>query len=570
MRLPTTVFEQKGENRPAGLQLVVMAPDAHFTVRLPDAGILNIGRAENAEVRLTDPLASRLHARLHVGRGGTVDIEDLGSINLTKMRDVSLRPGERVAMVPGEAVTIGSTVLMVQPSSQGGRSRQVLPHAYYEARLEEECARSSDTREPFTVLRLHVGSDQPAARVADLVAPALRLPDMLALYGPSEYELLLPNTPPELGGAMAQDLIARLAAGGVAARTGLACYPRDGVEPEALLAQACERVRGVPAWAPQADRVMVGDSRMQRLYDLAQSAAAGTISILIVGETGVGKEVMAHAIHDLSPRAKAPFVCVNCASLADNLLESELFGHEKGAFTGASDTKAGLLETAPGGTVFLDEVGELPLSLQPKLLRVIETKRLTRIGSLKERPIDVRFVAATNRELELDVAAGRFRRDLYYRLNGVTVGIPPLRERRAEIEPLAQSFVAALCAQMERTSVPRLSARARELLESHAWPGNIRELRNVIERALLLCRTDEIGPEHLPAESMTMRAATPTPTGAPLAEVGANEDEKTRVLRVLNECAGNQSRAARLLGLARSTLVARLDAYGVARPRKNA
>jgi len=369
------------------------------------------------------------------------------------------------------------------------------------------------------------------------------------------------------------------------ARTGIACHPRDGQTPEALVARSSERLRGLEA-PPPVEGVVIEDPRMRRVYGLATSAAKGAISVIILGETGVGKDVMAQEIHRLSPRAKAPFVAVNCAAISEGLLESELFGHEKGAFTGATETKAGLLETAPGGTVFLDEIGDMPPKLQATLLRVIQTRQVQRVGSVKTRPIDVRFIAATHRDLEAEIAAGRFRQDLYYRMNGITLTIPPLRERRSEILPLVRSFAAQFAREAGEKQAPEISPEAARLLEAYPWRGNVREVRNIVERALLLCEGGEILPEHLPIESMAANAlsftsanasapAAPAPAAAPpidmarpTAPMGAVESEKDRILRVLAECAGSQTRAAKVLGIARSTLIARLDAYGVPRPRK--
>ena len=334
-----------------------MGPDLFVAQALPKSGNLTIGRADNADIRITDPLASRLHARLHVGEGGLFEIEDIGSINRTKVRDVALEHGARVAVLPGEAVTIGSTILMVQETRATARNRRVWPHTHFEARIEEEC--SGGARTPFAIIRLAVEGNQPAGTVADTISPALRTSDMLALFGPSDYEIFLPATPPELGSAINNDLIGRLRAQSIVARTGMACHPRDGQTPEALVARSSERLRGKETPAP-VDGVVVEDPRMRRVYGLATSAARGTISVLILGETGVGKDVMAQEIHRMSPRAKAPFVAINCAAVSEGLLESELFGHEKGAFTGATEAKAGLLETAPGGTVFLDEIGDMP------------------------------------------------------------------------------------------------------------------------------------------------------------------------------------------------------------------
>jgi two-component system, NtrC family, response regulator AtoC len=598
--VPATVLENKAEPGSMGHHLLVMGPELFATHPLPPRGMLTIGRAENADVRLDDPLASRHHARLHIG--DVLQIEDLGSANKTRVRDVALAPGERVTIAPGEAVAIGSTILMVQQRLPQ-RVRVLRPHGYMEARLEEECARSETTRDPFALVRLHVASPVAPARLTEIVAPVLRLPDMLALYGPNEYEILLASTAPEVAEQMTKELDAALAAAGAIVRTGLAMYPRDGRTPEALVAAASRRVRG-----ESSERVaatdgggIVYDAVMERVHKLAERAAAGTINVLIVGETGAGKEVLAERVHRTSPRAEKAFLCLNCASLSEHLLESELFGHERGAFTGASEAKPGLLETAPGGTIFLDEIGEMPLLLQAKVLRVLETRLVTRVGGLKPKAIDVRFVAATNRNLEEEVAAGRFRRDLYFRLNGMTLHIPPLRARRGEIAPLAALFLRQFSEPLGKDP-PELSDEARLMLEAYVWPGNVRELRNMMERAVLLCTGDEILPEHLllesmsaamtpnigPAPELTARptlpmsvaddvgsgfgSAPPVGFGAPPAGLGAaplpGEDERERILRVLAECGGNQSRAAKALGIARSTLVLRLNEYQVPRPRK--
>jgi transcriptional regulator with PAS, ATPase and Fis domain len=337
---------------------------------------------------------------------------------------------------------------------------------------------------------------------------------------------------------------------------------------EALLASAGALLQSAGASASA--------TPMQRLHELVDKVAEGTISVLILGETGVGKEVMAEAIHRKSPRARRPFLRINCGGLSEALLESELFGHEKGAFTGAVATKPGLFETAHGGTVFLDEVGEMPLPLQVKLLRVLEDRQVTRVGALAPRLVDVRFVAATNRDLEAEVQRGRFRQDLYFRLSGVTLHIPPLRERRDEIEGLARAFLGA------QPGARTIAPAAMELLLQYAWPGNIRELRNVIERAALLCTGDVIGLEHLPVDKMRAAMAAkaaeqapapsseapsrPAPSGGLKDEIDAVE--RRRILDALERCAGNQSEAARLLGISRGTLLARIQKYGLPRPRK--
>ncbi|KYF75892.1 Fis family transcriptional regulator, partial [Sorangium cellulosum] len=230
--------------------------------------------------------------------------------------------------------------------------------------------------------------------------------------------------------------------------------------------------------------VIVKDSAMRAVYELAERVARGPINILLLGETGVGKEVLAESIHRASPRAQRPLLRLSCVALSESLLESELFGHERGAFTGAVRAKPGLLETAEGGTVFLDEIGELPLSIQAKLLRVIEERKVMRVGGLTPTKIDVRFISATHRNLEAEVSRGAFRQDLYFRLNGVTLTIPPLRERPGEVAALAQLFAERTAKELfpseaSAGTVP-ISPAALVGLQRHSWPGNIRELRNVI------------------------------------------------------------------------------------------
>jgi two-component system, NtrC family, response regulator AtoC len=341
------------------------------------------------------------------------------------------------------------------------------------------------------------------------------------------------------------------------------------------------------------------DRAMLALYEQAYLAAPGLISVLLLGETGTGKEVLARAIHRRSApaRARGPFLGLNCAALSESLLESELFGHEKGAFTGALQARAGLFEAADGGTVFLDEVGELPHAVQVKLLRVLEERQVLRVGGRVPRSIDVRFLSATHRDLEADVARGAFRQDLYFRLNGVTLTIPPLRKRRADIAPLAALFLARASASFARAEVPALSPEALALLERHAFPGNIRELRNMMERAVMLCAgDDEVLAAHLPPQVATGGAArvippppseptfpippiapsaTSSPSalrateqGAPAAEDGAEVSERQRIIEALEKCAGNQTYAATMLGISRRTLVSRIKAYGLPRPRK--
>ena len=340
-----------------------------------------------------------------------------------------------------------------------------------------------------------------------------------------------------------------------------------------LLGAVSVVVRHRPASNPAG--VIVDDDAMRLLHAQAERAAAAVISVLLLGETGVGKEVLARAIHARSPRAGGPFIGINCAAFSESLLEGELFGYEKGAFTGALQARPGLFEAASGGTFFLDEVGELALPTQAKFLRVLEERAVLRIGARASRPVDVRFVAATNRDLETEVRAGRFREDLFYRLNGISLTIPPLRDRPGEIEALAQSFVRAACQQLERPPLA-LSGETMRLLRAHTWPGNVRELKNVIERAVVLCADGTVGPEYLPAALTAGRTSPTVPASAPAsAEVNPERFQaqlaslaRARIVEALARCGGNQTQAAKLLGVSRRTLVARLAELDLPRPRK--
>ncbi len=306
--------------------------------------------------------------------------------------------------------------------------------------------------------------------------------------------------------------------------------------------------------------------------ELLSLVAETDISVVILGETGVGKERAAEQIHARSPRRERPFVKLNCAALVESLLESELFGHERGAFTGASKTKPGLLEAAHTGSVFLDEVAELSPTMQAKLLRVLESGEVLRVGSVSPRIVDVRFVCATNQSLDALVAAGSFRRDLYFRLAGMTLLVPPLRERRAEIPALARELATRFCERAGRPAV-ELTSGAITLLCSYAFPGNIRELRNVIERAVVLSRGAPIGPEHLQLGE-SPPSVPPPPSGCAqdaggLVPKGVVEEiERRRIVEALEQTSGNQTAAAELLGISRRMLVNRLDAHGLPRPRK--
>jgi two-component system, NtrC family, response regulator AtoC len=307
---------------------------------------------------------------------------------------------------------------------------------------------------------------------------------------------------------------------------------------------------------------------LRAVFDQAVRVARSDLSVLVLGETGVGKDVLAHAIHKASPRAGQPFFPLNCAALSDSLLESELFGHEKGAFTGAVARRAGLFESARGGTVFLDEIGDLPMATQVKLLRVLEDRRVMRVGGRTYLDIDVRFISATNKDLEAEAEAGRFRTDLYYRIGGVELTVPPLRERLADIAPLAARFALAMNQRMGLRVPVGLTAATLRTLEGWHWPGNVRELRNVVERCVAMSGGGDVEPSMLPDKIRGGAGSVPSGDLAQAVKRQQRELERARIVEALELHAGNQTRAAKALGISRRTLINRLDEFGVARPRK--
>ena len=571
--------------------LIVVVHGVVATHPLPPAGAVTLGRARECEVQIIDPSVSRAHARIRVA-GGAVTIEDLGSANGTRLRGDPLLPGSVVPLAPGESVELGSAIVMLQRRPMPTREWRIWAHGYFEARLEDECARAARTGGSFGLLRVKLAEDSRPELVQQVLASALRADDVVGIYGPGDYEALLVERSQSEAEKVVEAVQFAFADFGLKVVIALALFPRDGRNADRLVACAGLKLRGEDT-ERRAGKVVVRSPAMRRLYEFIERIAPGEISVLLLGDTGVGKEVMAEEVHRLSPRRERPFLRLNCAALTESLLESELFGHERGAFTGAHQAKAGLLETAQGGTVFLDEIGELPMAMQVKLLRVLEERQVWRVGGVKPRQIDVRFVAATNRDLEAEIKRGAFRQDLFFRLNGVSVVIPPLRERREEIPDLAQEFIEQLSRQQGRGK-PELGSGVLELMLNYAWPGNIRELRNAIERAVLLAGSGPIEREHFPVEKMSVTLSTPlaqaTHAGVEVTLAGetlmpgaivevlspgdrlrqqVKEVERQHIIDALTRCGGNQTRAARELGISRRTLITRLEEYNIPRPLKD-
>lgn len=432
-----------------GPSLVAMWDGGNIVRNLPPEGTFTIGRAPDCDIVIDHKSISRKHAVLFLGR--SLEVEDQGSSNKTKLGGVAIAPGTRIQVPWREPIEVGGAIVVVRPPK---------------------------------------GLDE--------------------------------GTNSNVGVSMKLDA--------------------------------------------------------ERLVELV---AKTEMSVLLLGETGSGKGYAAEQIHRKSKRAAGPWLHLNCAALPAHLLEAELFGYERGAFTGANQAKEGLLEAAAGGTVFLDEVGELPLPVQAKLLIALEHRAVMRLGALKARPINVRFIAATNAAIDEARGSETFRRDLYYRLAGMPIMVPPLRNRKAEIPALVAKFLSEGSQRLNRAE-PVLTKDALASLTQYAWPGNIRELGMVIERALLWAG-DTLEAHHLNMGFGALGAELPVSPAAPLKaespppstaaidrslQDDLREVEKKRILAALDQCSGNQSRAASLLGIARGTLISRMNEFGLPRPRK--
>jgi len=343
--------------------------------------------------------------------------------------------------------------------------------------------------------------------------------------------------------------------------------PLDSARLRVVLERALEKKEAVrevellrsrlAALAPGTEIVGQGPA-IRQVAELVRRVAPSIASVVITGESGTGKEVVAHAIHGLSTRRERPFVAVNCSAIPATLIESELFGYERGAFTGADQRRLGNFEMAHGGTLFLDEIGEMPLEMQGKFLRVLEERRLRRLGGKAEVDVDVRVLCASNRELKGEIRAGRFREDLYFRLHVFTIHLPPLRERKEDVPALVRHFVDRFAAETGKR-VQGVSQQALEVLREYPWPGNIRELRNTVERAVILLDGDTIGTEHLPPDMRPGPAPAEVlrlPLGLELREV-----ERQYILSSLRRNAGNKARTATMLGISEKTLYNKLHRY---------
>jgi DNA-binding NtrC family response regulator len=530
--------------------LLVREGDATRVVDVPDGQSVFFGRAPESDVRVDDARASRRHAELR-RNGRELAIVDLGSRNGTKLNEKRLR-GESATVVGGDVIRVGPVEAIVATAeTHGGASS---------SRLERELARFASTPDARAVL---VRIVMDLERYPDALSSLTELLGPMAVVeerGDGEYAALL-----EEGDAVTVDRVLSPLRTRPGVQITTARFPDQGRTAVELWTRVSASAGAVGSGvADTREGVVVADPAMVQVFQLARKLASVQTTVLILGETGVGKEVIAEQIHRWSARAQGPFVRLNCASLPETLLESELFGHERGAFTGADRRKIGYLEGAQGGTLFLDEIGELPLAVQVKLLNVLENREVRRLGGTQEHPIDVRVISATHRDLQSEVASGRFREDLYYRLSAFTLHVPPLRERQAEIALIAEMFARESARRAGRPA-PSIDPTAIAALQRHPWPGNVRELRNAMEHAVVLADRGRIGAEHLPESVRRREAPLASSPHASTVKDKLADLERRSIEEALAAEGGNQTRAARRLGMSRRALIYKIEKYGLRR-----
>ena len=598
--LSSTPSETLGPDRAAAavdharVYLLVFQGDSSRMVPLRSDGEVVIGRDAGAEVVIQDGSVSRRHARLTLV-DGLATISDLQSQNGTRINGESIT-GSR-PLVSGDVLTFGTVAVSFQTSSRRPAPREFLSLTVLQEHASTEIERSSRFQRPLAMLAINLGLAGRVDRVAiaHILEPRLRLLDSIAWSASDQLLLVQPETDASGARIAADSLLALLQRVAPQACAGIASWPDDGSDVDTLIGSArSAAIAAEPGGVADADRspstrtvgdrvLVVADPAMSRVYALIERLAKTDLTVLVYGETGTGKELATTALHVWSARAGGPLVSLNCAAITESIVERELFGHEKGAFSGAVATQKGLLEAADKGTVFLDEVGELSLSIQAKLLRVLETKRLTRIGDVKEREIDIRIVAATNRDLEAAVEAGTFRRDLYFRMCGATLWLPPLRDRRRELPLLAHRFLSEAGTRAARGDLV-LSSPALHVLSSYDWPGNVRELKNVIDYLVATATDDVISAEQVTARLRQTRSTRPpalpeareVEQPPPSVEVAASEPttfrpldeeirdlEKRRIGEALVAFGGNQTRAAEAISMPLRTFVNKVRQYNL-------
>jgi DNA-binding NtrC family response regulator len=589
--------------------LVYHREGAHIVPLRPHTPLV-VGRTPPADVMINDVALSRQHARFTLVEDGQLLVEDLGSTNGTMVDGLSV---ERAELKPGEEVSFGGVTATFHAIAGGeppASSTAFAGHERFRAALETEIVRARFFGRRVAVLL--VKALEPRASHVRFWAPRaqalLRPVDRVGLYSDDSIHVLLPEVSAKQAKDMGASIVAALGPAGSKTSfvCGIAVFPDTATSVEELLGETSSTVKAATRDAPVqvaadhelrtfnrgdgpgADALVVAESPvMRQLLVTADRVSRGNLPILLRGETGSGKEVLSRYLHEHSPRRGKPLVCVNCAAIPQQLVESTLFGHERGAFTGANAQHKGVFEAGDGGTVFLDEIGELPPAAQAALLRVLETKRFTRVGSTKEIAVDVRVIAATHRDLETMVESQGFRQDLFFRLNAITLLIPPLRARGTDIAILAQRFLEQ-ANEANGGSVRGIDPSALDLLRAYPWPGNVRELKNAIDRAAVIAQGDMVTVDDLPERVCAVSGASParpepreegeSSVPAPPSLESLSGDFRARMERLesevlvqaLREAGWNQTEAARQLSMPLRTLVYKIRMHGIRRPESAA
>ena len=551
--------------------LVFYHRDGAVTAHLEKGRSLVVGRAAPSEIEIHDLNLSRQHARFSWDDHG-LWVEDLGSTNGTKKNGEPVRPAAgRMRVAPGDEISVGPVTVSIHVlSSIDEELRGFDGHDRFVAALTDELTRARTFARPLALCMVRAASSKDGgghlSRWASRVRAQLRPVDRVGIYGPHAVLVSLPETTAVGAHAFVRSLIG----GAPPLSCNVVTFPEDGASVEELIsAVQSPRQSRDPDERAASGAVIAKSAAMKAVMATVKKVAQSTIAVLITGETGTGKEVIARAIHDGGPRKKAPMRSINCAAIPQTLIESVLFGHEHGAFTGADKQAKGIFEQAQGGTVLLDEIGELAPSAQAALLRVLETKKVTRVGGDREIDVDVRVVAATHRDLEAMVEAGRFRQDLLYRLNTMTLRLPSLRERTDEIKPLAERFLQE-AAKQAANDVRSIDPKALAALETYSWPGNVRELRNAIDRAVALAENKTVMLADLPDRIRGASKSTTIPSQDSSGDALPSDYkdhlrkyEAELIVKALHKHGGNQTEAAKALGLPLRTLVHKITTYGI-------
>ncbi|WP_437792880.1 sigma 54-interacting transcriptional regulator [Sorangium sp. So ce693] len=582
--------------RPQGVSVLFCHRGGVEAMRLdPDQPTMVVGRRAPADLCIPETIISQPHARFTFV-DGYVLVEDLGSTNGTWVNHK--RIDGPVMLTPGGDAMLGNVSAHVVALGPVATSI-VLGEAAFYRELDAELARAQCLNRSFAIIAVRPGEAEIA--IAKSGSWAMQLPatlravDRVHLCRPDTALILLPEASAENAARMARAVAYGAREGGVR-RVGLAVYKKAGSSAPKLVDRAREAAgratlecpvvdestsRRSKGDADSSDTPIIGASQRE-LFSKAERVASARVPVHIKGETGTGKEVLARFLHERGPRSGKPFIPVNCGAIPSNIAERELFGHERGAFTGADQSKPGYFEAAHEGTLFLDEVGELDLEVQKTLLRTLETRSIRRVGATQETKIDVRIISATHRELKAMVEDRQFRGDLYFRLNTIELEVRPLRERSDEIEALVERFLKRANDDNGRC-VRGIAPEAMALLHTYSWPGNVRDLRNAIDHAVVLAEGDQIQLEDLPPRLLA-NAPPAGAEGAPLAVPQSDLDEKQAtsdklrserdrteaqlIEAALRETGGNVRKAAEQLGTPRSTLRHKIKVFGIKLPNR--